>query len=158
MKVLRKLQRQGLLVTISTIALGASASGALAASPVTVTTTLTGSPPSAPGFSGTASGTYSASGAIGDSGSASAQFVLPSHPPKSTQIESRRTLTSASGTLELQCSETSLPASPAVTRGSCAVLSASAVYTGLSAHGTLTGQIVQDPTTGLTTVYDTIVF
>ncbi len=158
MKILRKFQRPELLVAISTIALGASASGAVAASPLTITTTLTGSPPSAPGFSGSASGSYSASGAIVDSGSASAQFVLPSHPPKSTQIESRRTLTSASGTLELQCAETSLPASPSLTRGACAVLSASGIYAGLTGHGSITGQIVPGPTPDTSIVNDTIVF
>lgn len=110
-----------------------------------ITTALTGSPLSAPGFSWTASGSYSASGAIADSGWVSAQFALSLHPPRSTQIESRRTLTSATGTLELECAETSLPASPSLTRGACAVLSDSGIYAGLTGKGTLTGEIVPGP-------------
>lgn len=84
--------------------------------------------------------------------------MLPSHPPNSTQIESRRTLTGGSGTLELQCAETSLPVSPSLTHGSCAALSASGVYAALHGRGSVAGEIVTDPNSGLTTVTDKIVF
>ena len=161
MNRLRKVQRVTLLAAIGAITMGISAGGAAAASPVkSITTVLYGSPRTAAPFFITASGwytAYSASGAVVDSGglgSLVAQGVLPAQPPKSTQIETFRTITSPSenGTLQLQCSDISHPASPYVTSGSCAVLGASGVYAGLHGRGSLTGVIAANMLT------DTIVF
>jgi hypothetical protein len=99
-----------------------------------------------PPFLGTAVGQYSASGEFADQGSIVAQFVLPRHPPNSTQIVSYRTLTGREGKLRLECSEVSLPASPVATQGSCAVLSASGLYAELVRRGEPTGVIVPPDT------------
>jgi hypothetical protein len=169
MKLARNLRRSALLVTISTITMGVSAVGAAAASPVkSIQTILSASPVASAPFSGTASGTYAAFGASGttpiDSGPIVAQFIVPAPPPKATQIETFRTISNSSGdvTLKLHCSEIAKPGAPftnGTTTGSCAVLSASGPYAGLTGHGTLTGQLTGGtPTDPIVTLTDTIVF
>jgi hypothetical protein len=161
MKLSSKFKRLALLVAISAITVGQSASDAAAASPVkSLTTVIYGSPPALAPFFVSAPGSYtaySASGAVVDSGpvgSLVARGVLPAQPPKSTQIETFRTIISPSGngTLELHCSDISRPTSPYATTGSCAVLGATGLYAGLRGTGQLTGMI------GAGTLTDTIVF
>ena len=150
-----KLARLTLMATVAAITLGIAAGSAAASPGESLTTTLTGPLPQSPPFFGTASGTYTASGEFSDQGSIVAQFLLPGQPPNSTQIVSDRTLVSdeGNGTLQLECSEVSRPASPLATKGPCAVLSATGPYAKLARRGELTGVIVPPDT-----VTDTIVF
>lgn len=146
MSLSSKLQRLTLTATVAAITLGISVGGAAASPGESINTTLTGPLPPSPPFFGTAFGQYSASGEFADQGSIVAQFVLPRHPPNSTQIVSYRTLTGREGKLRLECSEVSLLASLVATQGSCAVLSASGLYAELARRGELTSVIVPPDT------------
>jgi hypothetical protein len=160
MKLPRKLQWPALLVAIGTVALCGSAVAAAASNVKSITTKVTATLQ----FKGTAGGSstaYDASGQSLYSGDVAAEFVLPLAPPKATQIETFRTITSTDGTLRLHCSEIAKPGTQfttGTTTGSCAVLGATGVYAGLTGSAKLAGQIVPAPD-GLTgTLTDTITF
>lgn len=176
MKLSQKLPRLTLLAAIGAVAIGTSAAAAASAPPVkSITTTLyapPGSLPSLTGFTGPFYGSYAAYSASvppavvdsGPLGSLVAQTLLPAVPPKSTQIETFRTITSPSGngTLRLHCSEIARPGVPQATggtSGSCAVLGASGIYAGLHGSGKLTGTINTNVPPGQpATLNHTIVF
>jgi hypothetical protein len=158
MRLSIKLRQLAMLLATGAAVLSVSAGTATASSVNSITTVLSGSLPSAPPFFGIATGSYTTSG-IRDSGTVTAQLLLPIQPPKATQIETFRTLTSTAGngTLQLHCSEIARPGTQNnthTTTGSCAVQSASGVYSGLAGSATLTG-VIDNNTSTLT---DTILF
>jgi hypothetical protein len=158
MRLSIKPPRLAVLLAAAAATLGVSAGSAMAARGNSITTVVSGSLALTPPFFGTATGSYTTTGVV-DFGTVTAQFVLPIQPPKATQIETFRTLTSTegNGTLQLHCSEIARPGvqnNTHTTTGSCAVQSASGVYSGFARSARLTGII----DTNASTLTDTIVF
>jgi hypothetical protein len=99
-------------------------------------------PATAP-YTATYLGTFSASGAVNDAGTITAQTLLSAVPsPSAAVLHTVRTLTSLDGTLVLRCEQhaTSLSDLGAVpSSGTCAVLNATGVYSGFAGSGKVTG-------------------
>ena len=111
----------------------------------TITTTLffPSFPSSAP-FVGTYSGTFSASGAVTDTGTVTAQALFGAFPsPVAAVLQTVRTLSGSDGTLTLRCNQRTFPPNQSTTvvanAGSCVVLNATGAYAGLRGSGSLTG-------------------
>ena len=101
MKLSIKPRRLAMLLAAAAATLGVSAGSAMAARGNSITTVMSGSLALTPPFFGTATGSYTTTGVV-DFGTVTAQFVLPIQPPKATQIETFRTLTSTEGNGTLQ--------------------------------------------------------
>jgi hypothetical protein len=107
-------------------------------------------------------GVFTASMTAGgtESGTVSAQGILPAPPPNNGQFETTRTLTTEDtqqkviGTITLRCAELVRGFPGAASAGTCAVLHADGVYAELTGAGKLSG--VADYTA--LTLTDTIVF
>jgi hypothetical protein len=136
------------------VALAAAGAVAKASAPETFTTTISiPSFPSSPPFLTTYSGTFTASGSVSDSGAVSTKFHFDAVPsPRVGVANTTQTLTGAEGTVALRCSQISR-SDPLASTGSCAVLSATGAYAGMSGAAKVTG--VFDPVAS--TLTDTIV-
>lgn len=131
---------------LAAIALAIAGAGSASAQPPTtetITSTWTAGPaPAAPPYHGFGNGTFTATGAVDDSGTTSIQgqdAAVPS--PILGILHADETLTSADGTLDLRCTETAtdftdLTALPE--SGPCAITGATGVYARLHGHGTVT--------------------
>ncbi len=99
--------------------------------------------PPAPPFFATYTGTFTASGAFGDSGTVTVNEVFAAVPAPSVSVTQQvQTLAGTQGTLTLQCTlfanDFSNPADIPST-GTCAVLSGTGPYASLSGSGKMTG-------------------
>jgi hypothetical protein len=136
------------------VALAAATAEAKASAPETFTTTITFTafPSSQPAVM-TYSGPFTASGSVSDSGAVSTEFHFNAvASPRVGVANTTQTLTGAEGTVVLRCSQIS-KSDPLASTGSCAVLSATGSYAGMSGAAKVTG--VLDPVAS--TLTDTIV-
>jgi hypothetical protein len=129
-----------------TVGLMAAGADARASGPQTFTTTI--SIPafaSSPPYVMTYGGTFTAAGTVSDSGTVSTEFHFDAVPsPRVGVGETTQTLTGAEGTVVLRCSQIS-KSDPLASTGSCAILSATGAYAGMSGAAKLTGVIVPPP-------------
>ena len=131
---------------LASLALATPAGAQPPAGPETITTSLSfPSFPTAPPYVGTYSGTFTAAGTVSDSGTVSTEFHFDAVPsPRVGVGETTQTLTGAEGTVVLRCSQIS-KSDPLASTGSCAILSATGAYAGMSGAAKLTGVIVPPP-------------
>jgi hypothetical protein len=126
----------------------------------TITTTLLfPSFPSKAPYVQTYSGTFSASGAVADTGTVTDQAHFDAVPsPVTAVLEQDRTLSGSKGTLTLRCTQRIPPgqSGPVLTNtGSCVVLDATGAYAGLRGSGRLAG--TTDFSATPVTIRDTVV-
>lgn len=126
----------------------------------TITTTLAlPSFPSTAPYVQTYSGTFTAAGAVADSGTVTDQAHFAAVPsPVTAVLEQVRTLAGSKGTLTLRCTQSVPPGQPGpvlTNIGNCVVLDATGAYAGLRGSGHLTG--TTDFSATPVTVRDTVV-
>ena len=131
----------GIAIVLATV--GVAPAGAQPPATETITSTWAAGPaPTAPPYRGTGSGTFTAAGAVNDSGHISIQgqdAAVPS--PILGILHADETLSSADGTLDLRCTETATDFSDLTAlpeSGVCAIIAGTGAYAGLHGQGTVT--------------------
>jgi hypothetical protein len=148
--------RRVVLAGLAALAAGlaVAVTDAQASSPETVITKISfPSFPSSPPNMATYGGTFSASGAVSDSGNLSADTLFSAVPsPTVAVLHTTQTLSGSKGTIVLRCEQ--ILKSGVVSSGSCSIEDATGAYAGLSGAVKLTG--VTDFNSSPVTVTDTI--